>query len=1152
MTLKALFYAYILGGITFIPLVLAGIVFYTLYTSVPLEHEELAKKSKARLHAEPAEASDSTSDAEETPAIETNDMPRTRKGWLTMRRTFEESTLDGGYVSVVRSFLDARSKDPKRSRPKDMWYVVLKGKVLYLYEDEEMTECEAVVELGGHDVVVYPEGLLDGELFARRNAICLKPKQRDAGRPNGDYVEGSADQRAKRQDKEQDRLGDAEKVKHAAKEDIAPWFMFVRSNIEMEDWYFALIHASDHPAKTPSLAPLQPIFLPTDMNHLVSTLDEQPDVIPTRWLNALIGRIFFSYYRTHNLEAYIIGRLMKKLSKVKRPTFLTDIVVTEVSVGNKAPTLSKPMLKELTKEGDAAIEVHFQYKGEFRITIEATANIALGTFKSYTVKLVLAAVLKELEGNLLIKIKRPPSNRIWYAFTQSPRMVLEVEPIVSDRQITWGMITSTIESRLKEIIQESVVMPNMDDIAFFDSYDYQHRGGIWQDASRQERPAASLDHLAASDDAQSTVSAPVPDSAPTVLPQGPMEPISQSAEELVAPAPSSVRSPSPIPAAEDETSDTHRNPQRRRSWFSSARSEGSSSQKGALDDDFEHEMHRGRSTRSEKSGGSKDTSRSRSSPQNQETAGPNHSDHIPEGDDSSLLSTFLLPQSVRRSSSQHSNKRDHTKSVSSDSSTSAPDSNPTTPRKTSGTSTTQASPNSSFLSTLKSRAGDKQALSTAKEAMRKWGVNWGIRKDSTDASDHSSIGSTISSRLRPETNFGVATKARASYAEVRAAVAERKGRGAGGERHSGLTDDGTDLSRSSSPSIPVPVPSTSRGKERAVSSPWSGYDLTPPFEESTLGPSSYPKSVALSTSANSATSSSSKRLSAGAPSISRTNTEGDGAVPMPSKPIHVSQPTAKTMTIPGIHASHRGDIMSMGYAPPPQPPSMAPSEGKSSSIYRLFKTSSTSDDQQPPSFIPSSSSSSSQPPHDHASIHAAAAVAGDAASRDVAPLAAASSTSVNPNLMTASAATTASPPHQPLPASTSTRIPPPLPPRSTPISQPQPRPHPQPVDITAIPSAEETLKSIVTKDERIRRASTEGMNGSGNPHTEGAGATGPSTLEDGGGSVSANTVPPSEFDQPSDSASSPLPSTRPTAPSSTPNPNPGPPLPPRRPAQAQA
>lgn len=45
------------------------------------------------------------------------------------------------------------------------------------------------------------------------------------------------------------------------------------------------------------------------------------------------------------------------------------------------------MLKELTSDGDASMEVHVSYVGDFRITIETVATIPLGShFKPYSVR----------------------------------------------------------------------------------------------------------------------------------------------------------------------------------------------------------------------------------------------------------------------------------------------------------------------------------------------------------------------------------------------------------------------------------------------------------------------------------------------------------------------------------------------------------------------------------------------------------------------------------------------------------------------------------------------------------------------------------------------------------------------------------------------
>ncbi|KWU47617.1 hypothetical protein RHOSPDRAFT_8115, partial [Rhodotorula sp. JG-1b] len=415
---------YVLGGLTFLPLCVAAFLACLFYTS-PV----VSLPDKTGVTASTIPKGDD--DAEPVTVY--------RAGWLVARRTYEptKDNGDGTYVGMLtssyKSFMDNRSKDPRRARPKDRFYAVLKHKTLYLYEGEDQTECWAAIELPSHDVVITPEGYLDGELFAKRTAIEL----------------------------------------HNNEERRPPsWFIFARVNSDKEDWYHSLVLASrlGSPTAAADVARDRSLFDAQDMARLVEVIDQQPDSIPMRWFNALLGRVFLAVYRTKSVEEYITSRIVRKLKRVKLPAMLSEIQVREVQVGASVPLFSKPMLKDLNAEGDASMETHVAYVGNARVTIETVATISLGSrFKPYTVRLVLAVVLKELEGTMLFKVKKPPSNRIWFGFTQMPKMVLSVEPVVSTRQIKWSLVTGPIESRIRELVMEALVLPHMDDIAFFNT-----------------------------------------------------------------------------------------------------------------------------------------------------------------------------------------------------------------------------------------------------------------------------------------------------------------------------------------------------------------------------------------------------------------------------------------------------------------------------------------------------------------------------------------------------------------------------------------------------------------------------------------------------------------------------------------------------------
>ncbi|CDS01460.1 hypothetical protein, partial [Sporisorium scitamineum] len=421
----------------------------------------------------------------------------------------------------------ASAATPTGTAGKESFYCILKSPILYLYSSDDVaspnTECHAAIDLRGKRVSIFVAGLGDtlGELDAEHPPTTDDEQLGDAAADQQGFHPKMAWKKAKRavvRDGELFMKRNAIRIVGSAlgrnnsstrtsklSRGRPQWFLFCKNNYVMEDWYHALLQASllpdpglstklsdDGPIDSVSHLfgklddPIGPTFSQDDMASLLVSLDSLPDPLPLRWLNALVGRIFFSVYRTAWLEDYITSKMMKKMNRVKTPGFLGDIKVVEVDVGRRAPGFSRPMLKALTSEGEASMEVAVHYVGEIRITIATTLTLSLGSrFKPYNIPIVLAVVLRSLEGNLLLHVKRPPSNRLWFGFTTMPKMDIDIEPVVSERKVQWGMVTRLIESRLRELLSESIVVPNMDDISFFDTRSLPLRGGIFADAAKK-------------------------------------------------------------------------------------------------------------------------------------------------------------------------------------------------------------------------------------------------------------------------------------------------------------------------------------------------------------------------------------------------------------------------------------------------------------------------------------------------------------------------------------------------------------------------------------------------------------------------------------------------------------------------------------------
>ncbi|CUS07563.1 unnamed protein product, partial [Tuber aestivum] len=467
--------AYLLGGITLLPLLL-GLLFLYAYLTFPIA---ALGEPVPELKLETDDNRIFKTDDEKL-VKRLNSSADVADGYFAVTREFVPGGVNGKppertspagnthpvsespsvYQTMYRSLFerkgspataDAAKKAGRRAR--NEFFVVLRHGHLMLYDDSDQSEVRHVISLSLYSVSIYGGGeeIPEGELYIRRNAICLSRK--------GSALDKALD------------MG----------QNAMPFYLFSENCSLKEDFYFALLKNLEKSDEI--ITP--PIPLRYEQEHvlsLVRRLHSSEEHLQTNWVNGLLGRVFLAIYKTSDVEKFIRARITKKIARVNKPNFLSNIVLQKVHVGEGVPSITNPRLKEMTVDGDFCAEADLTYDGNFRLEVAAKATLQLASrFKPREVNLVLSVTLKRLEGHVLIRIKPPPSNRLWIAFGTMPKMELDIEPIVGSRQVIWGPVLRTIEGRIREVIAETLVLPHYDDTPFTDTMYQEVRGGIWEE-----------------------------------------------------------------------------------------------------------------------------------------------------------------------------------------------------------------------------------------------------------------------------------------------------------------------------------------------------------------------------------------------------------------------------------------------------------------------------------------------------------------------------------------------------------------------------------------------------------------------------------------------------------------------------------------------
>ncbi|XP_023714562.1 testis-expressed protein 2 isoform X3 [Cryptotermes secundus] len=92
------------------------------------------------------------------------------------------------------------------------------------------------------------------------------------------------------------------------------------------------------------------------------------------WINAMIGRVLFDILKNECFVEKLQERLQKKLSTIKLPYFIEDLIITELDLGHNVPLAHRASHPRLDERG-LWVDLDVTYEGTACFTLETKLNL---------------------------------------------------------------------------------------------------------------------------------------------------------------------------------------------------------------------------------------------------------------------------------------------------------------------------------------------------------------------------------------------------------------------------------------------------------------------------------------------------------------------------------------------------------------------------------------------------------------------------------------------------------------------------------------------------------------------------------------------------------------------------------------------------------